>query len=276
MSTPTQPPVPPSLSLRDGRDLIARLRGLAEMEAPPTLLPAVLGALGLGDRYVAITTPLGRAYVAYNETGVSAVSCHATPEAFEAAFAARFGRSVVPASMPPASLVGRLERRLRANSGDLRFDLRGLSEFERAVLLKALEIPRGEVRPYAWVAREIGHPKAVRAVGTALAHNPIPLLIPCHRVIRSDGRLGRYSLGGDDNKRIALAAEGLDIAEVEALARAGIHFVGSDTTHVYCYPTCRHARRISDRHRAGFASAAAAAGAGYRPCMVCRPAALAS
>src|SRR2546428_13733249 len=76
----------------------------------------------------------------------------------------------------------------------LQFDLRGLSEFERAVLMKALEIPTGEVRPYSWIAREIGRPEAVRATGSALARNPVPLLIPCHRVSRSDGMIGQISV----------------------------------------------------------------------------------
>ena len=67
------------------------------------------------------------------------------------------------------------------------------NEFERAVLEKALEIPRGEVRPYSWIASEIGRPKAVRAVGSALAHNPVPLVMPCHRVVRADGMIGQYS-----------------------------------------------------------------------------------
>ena len=270
MSSPTQP------TLREGRELVGRLRDLADGSAPSTLLAGVLGTLGLCDLYFPIATPLGRAFVAYNDHGVSTVSRHDTPEAFESAFAARFGRSAHPAAEPPAALVRALERRLRENGGDLRFDLRSLTEFERAVLLKALEIPRGEVRPYAWVAREIGRPKAVRAVGTALANNPIPLLIPCHRVVRSDGTLGRYSLGSDENKRIALAAEGLNVAEVEALARVGTRYVGSDTTHVYCYPSCHYARRISERHRVRFGSIAAAAEAGYRPCTDCRPAVLAS
>lgn len=270
MSSPLQP------TLGDGRDLVARLRHLGEASAPPVLLSRVLGALGLGDLYFPLDTPLGRVFVAYNDHGISAVSRHETPEAFASAFTSRFGRSVYPAAEPPAALVAALERRLRENSGDLRFDLRCLTEFERAVLLKALEIPRGEVRPYAWIAREIGRPKAVRAVGTALANNPIPLLIPCHRVVRSDGTLGRYSLGSDDNKRIVLAAEGLDIAQVEALARAGTRFVGSDTTHVYCFPTCHYARRITDQHAVRFASVAEAAAAGYRACKSCRPAAVAS
>jgi O-6-methylguanine DNA methyltransferase len=77
------------------------------------------------------------------------------------------------------------------------------------VLMKALEIPRGEVRTYGWIAREIGRPKAVRAVGTALAKNPIPLFIPCHRVVRSDGSIGQYGCGGPVNKRRLLLHEGV-------------------------------------------------------------------
>jgi O-6-methylguanine DNA methyltransferase len=137
--------------------------------------------------------------------------------------------------------------------------------------MKALEIPRGEVRPYGWIAAEIGRPKAVRAVGTALGHNPVPLIVPCHRVVRSDGTLGQYSLGGPENKRTILAAEGADPDELEGLARAGVRFVGSDTTHIYCMPTCRDARRVTDRHLVQFSSARVAAAAGYRPCLHCRP-----
>ena len=91
--------------------------------------------------------------------------------------------------------------------------------------MKALEIPRGEVRPYGWIAAEIGRPKAVRAVGTALGHNPVPLIVPCHRVVRSDGMIGQYSLGGPENKRTILAGEGVDPDELEALARAGVRYL---------------------------------------------------
>ena len=66
---------------------------------------------------------------------------------------------------------------------------------------------------------EIGHPAAVRAVGSALRKNPVPVLIPCHRVVRSDGHIGQYALGGSDNKRAILAAEGLQSDEIERLAR---------------------------------------------------------
>ncbi len=261
-------------TLTDARGLVRNLRGLAEVEAPADLrgrvLRAVLGADG--DRYFSLETPLGPVFVAYNGLGLSAVSRAASPEEFEQTFAAQFGRPAAPVAEPPAALARALTRWLAGeSSADLRFDLRGLSEFERAVLLKAREIPHGEVRPYGWIAREIGRPKAVRAVGTALAHNPIPLFIPCHRVVRSDGHLGRYSLGGDEFKRVILAAEGVEPETLESLARAGVRYFGSDTTHIYCFPTCRHARRITERHRVAFGSAAEAAAEGYRPCHVCRP-----
>ena len=142
--------------------------------------------------------------------------------------------------------------------------------------MKALEIPRGEVRPYGWIAAEIGRPKAVRAVGTALAHNPVPLVVPCHRVVRSDGMIGQYSMGGPEAKRRVLAAEGLDTRVLEAEAAAGIRFVGSDTTHIVCHPTCRDAKRVTPRHRIGFANLRAARAAGYRPCLHCRPVGLAA
>ena len=110
-----------------------------------------------------------------------------------------------------------------------------------------LEIPRGEVRPYAWVAAELGRPLAVRAVGNAVARNPIPFVIPCHRVVRSDGRIGNYGAGGPMAKRAVLESEGMDTDEMERLPAKGVRFIGSDTTHIYCYPSCRNARRITDR-----------------------------
>jgi O-6-methylguanine DNA methyltransferase len=139
------------------------------------------------------------------------------------------------------------------------------------VLRKTAEIPRGEVRPYSWVADEIGVPGGARAVGSALADNPVPLIVPCHRVVRADGRFGRYSLGSDDNKALLLEGEGLDVSTYRRLAARGIRFVGSDTTHVYCFPTCHAARRISPPHRAEFSTATAAEEAGYRSCRLCRP-----
>ena len=242
--------------------------------APADLAPTVLVRVGLADEYFTADAPIGPIYVAYNGRGVSATGPGDRPEGadgFEAAFAARFGRSIRAARRPEARVVHAVERSLAAGRPrGLAFDLRGLTPFSRDVLHGALTIPPGEIRPYAWLAREVGRPKAVRAVGTALAHNPIPILIPCHRIVRSDGLIGDYAWGSSV-KRAALAAEGLDPEEIERLARHGVRYLGSDTTHIVCHPTCRHAKRITERHRAPFDSLDAAAAAGYRPCRDCRP-----
>lgn len=248
---------------------LAMLRAVA----PAAILPRTLVEVGLADAYGSIPSPIGPLWVAFNGLGVVAVEQSLDRVDFETSHVARFGRPAHPVAALPGRLASAIERRL---DGDRRvripLDLRGRTEFERDVWMKALEIPRGEVRPYGWIAAEIGRPRAVRAVGTALGHNPVPLIVPCHRVVRSDGMIGEYSLGGPANKRTILSAEGLDPDELESLARAGIRYIGSDTTRIFCLPTCHHARRIAAVHRVPFRSAADGEEHGYRACRVCRPA----
>jgi O-6-methylguanine DNA methyltransferase len=240
--------------------------------APDHLRLDVLVEVGLADRYARIDSPIGPLAVAWNGLGVSLVDAAADDAAFEARHLAITGRRAVVTAALPDGLARAIGRRLDGDRrAPIRLDLRGHSPFEQDVWRKALEIPRGEVRPYGWVAAEIGRPRAVRAVGTALGHNPVPLIVPCHRVVRSDGTIGQYSLGGPDNKRTILRSEGLDPDSLEAMAAAGIRFIGSDTTGVVCLPTCHHAKRITTGHRVPFRSLSAAAGAGYRPCHSCRP-----
>ncbi|VVC02950.1 Methylated-DNA--protein-cysteine methyltransferase [Candidatus Burarchaeum australiense] len=86
--------------------------------------------------------------------------------------------------------------------------LSSLTHFESLVLRAVSKIPRGETRTYSEIARAIGRPGAARAVGNALARNPMPIKIPCHRVVRSNGSPGGYSgPGGNRAKRRLLAAE---------------------------------------------------------------------
>ncbi len=255
------------------RQIVRGLRGLSStLSAPPALSRRVLVETGLADTYFLLQTPVGGVYVAYNRLGVSRVSHAGDAAAFEKMFRAEFDRPVYPAEQPPADLQRALIRQLTGERRSRRvtFDLRTLSEFERAVLMKALEIPHGEVRPYSWVAREIGRPKAVRAVGSVLRRNPVPLFIPCHRVVRSDGHLGRYSMVGVTKSEV-LESEGLAADALEDLAREGVRYIGSDTTHVFCYPSCGHGQLITDRHRVLFHSESEARAAGYRPCRSCRP-----
>ena len=242
------------------------------LAAPPSLAPAVLAELGLIDRYATIDSVVGPLIVAWNGLGVSVVDVAVDKPGLEGRHRALTGRRAERADRLPSDLAAAIARRL---DGDRRvridLDLRGRSEFEQDVWRKTLEIPHGEVRPYGWVAAEIGRPRAVRAVGTALGRNPVPLIVPCHRVVRSDGTLGQYSLGGPGNKRSILRSEGLDLDGMEAAAARGLRFVGSDTTRVVCLPTCRHARRITAPHQVGFRRFEQARRAGYRACHVCRP-----
>ena len=255
----------------DDRDLEGAVAGLMT-HAPASLAPGVLAEVGLADRYARFESPIGPLVVAWNGLGVSVVEAATDDAAFEKAHLARTGRRAYRTAELPDRLAAAIARRLAGDrSAKIDLDLRGHTDFERDVWHKALDIPRGEVRPCGWVAAEIGRPKAVRAVGTALGHNPVPLIVPCHRAVRTDGSIGQYSLGGPGNKRTILATEGLDPDAMEAAARAGVRYVGSDTTHIVCLPTCHAAKRISPAHRVPFRSLERAALAGYRACRECRP-----
>jgi O-6-methylguanine DNA methyltransferase len=225
---------------------------------------------GLIDRVAArwtrVAAPIGDVYVASTDHGIAYLRTGQDEAEFATSFRRRFGRPLLPADQPPAGLLSVLRGRVAR----LRLDLRGLSAFEEAVLRATMTIPRGEIRPYSWVARQIGNPRAVRAVGTALGHNPVPLLIPCHRVVRADGALGQYVFGAPTKERL-LRGEHVNVDEVHTLAEQGVYFIGSDTTGIVCLPSCHDARRITPEHRHGFRTVGRAVADGYQPCEHCHP-----
>lgn len=138
-------------------------------------------------------------------------------------------------------------------------DLSAAPDFQRRVLEAARHIPFGEARPYAWVAERIGHPRAVRAVGTALGKNPVPLIVPCHRVWRSDGGLGGYLFGGAVKRRLA------DLERWTPVLR------GSTATRVVCRVGCEKDGATRPEESVVFGSVDDARSVGYRPCRTCRP-----
>ena len=172
---------------------------------------------------------------------------------------------------PPTAKARRLVEQARVELGEylegkrtfftVPVDLSATPPFQREVLAAARSIPFGEVRPYAWVAERIRHPRAVRAVGTALGRNPVPLIVPCHRVLRSDGGVGGYLFGTRVKDRLL------------ALERSTPVLEGCTTTRIVCRVGCVHGRHMSPSNRVVFASVADARSVGYRPCKVCRPAA---
>jgi O-6-methylguanine DNA methyltransferase len=138
-------------------------------------------------------------------------------------------------------------------------DLSAVAPFQRSVLDATATIPFGEVRSYRWIAERIGSSRAVRAVGTALGQNPVSIVVPCHRVLRTDGSLGGYALGLELKTRLL------------GLERETPTLVGSDTTRIVCRHGCADEQRIAERHRVVFSSLREARAAGYRPCRRCRP-----
>lgn len=228
--------------------------------APAGTGPAVGLGTGITPGYKVYEAPVGEVAVIFTPEGVNSVRLaeEVGPEAVEA--------------NPPRAWAGLIPRALEAGKpGDLPLDLSSVTPFRRRVLVQATTIPRGEVRSYGWLAHHIGKPGAARAVGSAMAGNPVPLIVPCHRVVRSDGHIGAYSLGGPHNKWILLESEGAQPGHLEELASSGVRYLGSDTTGVYCVPSCHHATRITGGHLHTFRSSEQARKAGFRPCRVCQP-----
>ena len=148
------------------------------------------------DRLFSCDLPLGDIHVGVSEKGVRLLGKAASPDEFARRYRERFGRLL---SWGTGERIYRLAERIAAafagEKVEVPADLSGTTSFQRRVLEAVKGIPRGEVRPYAWVAREAGSPKASRAVGSVMANNPVPLVVPCHRVVRNDGRTGQYAFG---------------------------------------------------------------------------------
>src|SRR3979490_451771 len=250
--------------------LMTDLKRLGTLKAPAGFAERVLVEVGMADSYARFDTVLGSVYVAWNKLGVSAAARSASAADFVEWFRRDVGRSLMPAA-PPADLAAKIEDE-PSRKRRMRFDLRGLTEFEQAVLRKTYQIPRGEVRPYGWVAREIRRPAAVRAVGTALANNPIPYFIPCHRVVRPDAGIGNYGGGGPEAKKAILTMEGVRVNRLQELARAGVRYQGVKTTKIFCYPTCHTGRHALEKNIVWLHDVASARAAGFRPCTASRPA----
>ena len=163
---------------------------------------------GAGDLVSTIDSRFGPLWVAWSRVGITGLTPAFASPTVES-FIGNHRRVSYKASSLPGTLETEIGDALESGVQEgLRFDLRGLSGFQQSVLEACATIPVGAIRPYGWIADELGKAGATRAVGTALAKNPIPILIPCHRVVKSDGSIGNYAFG-PEMKRELLIREGV-------------------------------------------------------------------
>ena len=172
------------------------------------------------DSVSTIESPVGKLFVAFRHSGITAVALDRGEgdEAILKRLQRRLGRGLIP-SQAPQWVLDTVNAFFRTHRTDLeRVDISELTPFEQSALKAAAQIPPGEVRSYRWVAEAIGQPTASRAVGRAMARNPVPFLYPCHRVVDSGGSLHNYGYGLELKAKL-LEMEGYKVQSLSLSAR---------------------------------------------------------
>ncbi len=227
--------------------------------------------------YRIFPSPLGHILIGRSEHGIAVVEyLHGDASLRASRLAGLEGVEAVPGGPE----LERLQRDLLDYIGGRRRDLDwtldwrlARSDFERAVLEATAAIPYGAVASYAGVARRIGKPSAVRAVAQALRWNPLPIVVPCHRVIGTSGRLTGYAGDKISLKQQLLSVEGVKLHAAQrdvSVAREAMYALGEGETQ-YCLPTCGSIGTRSLSLLTLFASRADAEARGFAPCTDCRP-----
>ena len=163
--------------------------------------------------YDRLDSPLGPLWVAISPRGVATIHYGEEPSPSELKRLVRvYGPGIVPDHRRSSDLARELDQYFngRRREFDIAYDLSGLTPFQTRVLNATAKIPFGSVSTYGAIAKRAGNQKASRAAGGALNQNPIPIVVPCHRVVGSTGRLVGYA-GGLDVKSRLLGIEGADL-----------------------------------------------------------------
>jgi len=260
-------------------------RGLRHDAPPPADVAASRSALQarLADlksrvlTYGIVPSPLGNILVARSEHGVSLVEY--LGEATTLA-GSRLRELVDVETVESSTEIARLRDELldflagRRRELGWRLDLRlAGSDFRRAVLEAAGDVPYGAVTSYASIARRVGKPGAERAVAQALRWNPLPIVVPCHRIVGSSGKLTGYAGDKLGLKRRLLDVEGVRTAPAAndfRVAREAMYVRAGDD-RAYCLPTCGDLPSHSLANLTLIASRASVEALGLEPCSDCRP-----
>jgi methylated-DNA-[protein]-cysteine S-methyltransferase len=160
--------------------------------------------------YDVVDSPIGPLLVAVTERGVCRISFDPEPEQEAEGLARAFGTRVLRARRPVDHARRELSEYFEGarHAFDVPADLRIEAPFRRRVLAELARVPYGRTTTYGTLARQAGRPQAARAVGTVMNRNPIPIMLPCHRVVGANGSLVGYG-GGLDRKEALLRLEGV-------------------------------------------------------------------
>jgi methylated-DNA-[protein]-cysteine S-methyltransferase len=158
-----------------------------------------------------VKTEIGKLRVGFNSKGITMICLAKDSEAaFEKTYREHLGIRPQKGKIPESYSRAVIEAAAGRGFDPVPLDLSCLSAFQKKILRILQRVPRGKVQTYAWLARKAGRPRAARAVGNTMARNPIPILIPCHRVVPAAGGIGNYGLGAAV-KRALLKREGVAV-----------------------------------------------------------------
>jgi len=259
--------------------MVSDLRRAPVPGADPTLARAELESRLADIRSRMVTfgifpSPLGKILIARSELGISMVRYIESEGAGRSHLARLAGDNVVEDEAAIEPVYRELLDYLNARATRLNWplDLRwARSEFQRRVLSVTAELPYGAVASYGGIARRIGAPGSVRAVAQALRHNPLPIVIPCHRVIGSAGDLTGYAGSKIGLKERLLSLEGVPVGHRAAKIERRHMYVWIAPDKEYCVPSCGALSEMPLAQLTLFGSRRHAEAVGLSPCTSCRP-----
>ena len=164
--------------------------------------------------YGEVETEMGQLRIACSPHGITMITlAEGTAEAFENAYRKLLDFQPQQEKMPERYKQAVIKAAAGRAFDPVPIDLSGLSAFQVKVLKALQKVPRGQVHTYSWLAGKVGRPLAARAVGNTMARNPVPFIIPCHRVVPASGGIGNFGLG-KERKRTLLRREGVQVEQL--------------------------------------------------------------
>ena len=257
----------------DGADIPDELIEQLLRKARSRLAPALDRIRRPLARVAVIESSIGRLLAAQSLRGLVALRFMESDDTAEVLTAVKRRFDVVEDDAVAAEIGGEIERLMQGDTDPISARAVDLSlvesDFQRRALARLRRVPAGSVISYQGLAAAIGMPSAQRAVGNTVASNPVPIYVPCHRVIRSDGSLGNYG-GGPERKLKLLRAEGFGVDLQRRVPPDAVY--GHWASRIFCRPTCSAVRRTERRRWLIFANPERARQCGMRACKLCHPA----